>query len=63
MDSPLVQLLCRTDLEGHILSHDDIRRWSAAERKAILALGILQRIEDAEYVTCEVCPHLTPRWF
>jgi len=56
VDSPLVQLLCRTDLEGHILSHDDIRRWPAADRKAIFALGILQRIEDAEYVTCEVCP-------
>ncbi len=56
MDSPLVQLLRRTDLEGHILSHDDIRRWPATEREAIFALGILQRIEDAEYVTCEVCP-------
>ncbi|MGC8761743.1 MAG: hypothetical protein ACP5VC_17435 [Bryobacteraceae bacterium] len=56
MDSPLVQLLSRTDLEGHILSHDDIRGWPAAERAAIFALGILQRIEDAEYVTCEVCP-------
>lgn len=56
MDSPLVQLLSRTDLEGHILSHDDICRWPAAEREAIFALGILQRIEDAGHVTCEVCP-------
>jgi hypothetical protein len=56
VDSPLVQLLSRTDLEGHILSHDDIRRWPASEREAIFALGILQRIEDAGHVTCEVCP-------
>ncbi len=56
MDSPLVQLLRRTDLEGHILSYDDIRRWPGGEREAILALGILRRIEDAQYVTCEVCP-------
>lgn len=56
MDSPLVELLKRADLEGHALSHDDTRRWPAAERRAIFALGILERIEDAESVTCEVCP-------
>ncbi len=56
MDNPLVQLLRRPDLEGHALSFDDIRRWPAVESEAILALGILQRIEDAEYVMCDVCP-------
>ena len=56
MDSPLVQLLRRTDLEGHVLSYDETRRWPPVEREAILALGLLQRIEDANYVRCEVCP-------
>lgn len=56
MDGTLIQLLRRTDLEGHILSYDDIRRWPAGEREAIFALGILERIEDAGQVTCEVCP-------
>lgn len=56
MDSPLVQLLTRTDLEGYVVSYDDVRRWPAAEREELFGLGILQRIEDAEYVTCEVCP-------
>ncbi len=55
MDSPLIQLLRLTDLEGYVLSYDETRRWPAAEREQIFALGILQRVEDAEYVTCEVC--------
>lgn len=56
MDSPLVQLLRRTDLEDHVLSYDETCRWPPVEREAIFALGILQRIEDADYVRCEVCP-------
>ncbi len=57
MDSPLVQLLTRTDLEGCIVSYEDVRRWPAAEREELFQLGILRRIEDAEHVTCEVCPN------
>lgn len=56
MDSPLAQLFSRTDLAGHVIVYDETRRWPAAEREAILRLGILRRIEDADYVTCDVCP-------
>jgi len=56
LDSPLAQLFRRTDLEGHTVGCDETRRWPAAEREAIFRLGLLQRIEDAEYVACEACP-------
>lgn len=56
MDKALAQLLKRTDLVGHVITWDETRHWPAAEREAIFRLGLLRRIEDAEYATCEVCP-------
>lgn len=56
MDKPLVQLLKRTDLAGHVIAWDETRQWPAPDREAIFQLGLLRRVEDAEYVTCEVCP-------
>lgn len=56
MDSPLKQLLRRTDLAEHVIGDDETRRWPAEERAAIFKLRLLQRIEDAEYVVCDVCP-------
>jgi hypothetical protein len=51
-----VQLLRRTDLEGHTVGQDETRRWPALEGEVISRLGLLRRIEDAEYATCEACP-------
>lgn len=56
MDKPLVQLLKRTDLAGHVIAWDETRQWPAPDREAIFQLGLLRRIEDAEYVICELCP-------
>ncbi|MCC6390076.1 MAG: hypothetical protein IT167_05710 [Bryobacterales bacterium] len=55
MDSPLTQLLSRADLAGHVIGYDETRRWPAAEREAILRLGILRKATDAEYASCEIC--------
>ena len=55
MDSPLTQLLNRADLAGHVIGYDETRRWPAAEREAILRLGILRKAADAEFATCEIC--------
>lgn len=56
MDSPLTQLLSRADLTGHVVGYDEARRWPAAERDAILRIGLLRKAADAEYATCEICP-------
>lgn len=55
MDSPLTQLLSRADLDGHVICYDETRRWAAEERDAILRFGILRKVADAEYATCEIC--------
>lgn len=59
MDSALEQVLKGTNLEGHVIVYDETRQWPEAEREAIFRLGILRRIEDAEYLTCDACgdPH------
>lgn len=55
MDSPLTQLLSRADLAGHAFGYDETRRWPAAEREALLSLGILRKAGEADYSTCEIC--------
>lgn len=55
MDSLLTRLLSRADLAGHVIGYDETRQWPAAEREAILRLGILRKTADAEYATCEIC--------
>jgi len=60
VDSPLTQLLSRADLAGHVVGYDEARRWPAAERDAILRLGLLRKVADAEYATCEICPDAEP---
>lgn len=50
-----MKLLIRSDLRDHHVGYDESRYWPTRDRNWLLNLGILRRIEDAEYLACEVC--------
>lgn len=59
MRSTLEQIWIRSSMQGHVISYDETCRWPKPEREQVFSLGLLRRIEDAEWADCDACgePH------
>ncbi|MCL6508103.1 MAG: hypothetical protein K6T59_13885, partial [Bryobacteraceae bacterium] len=59
MRSTLEQIWTRSSVEGHVFTYDETFAWPKPERERVFALGLLRRIEDADWVDCDACgePH------
>ncbi len=55
MRSTLEQIWIRSSVPSHVLTYDEMRAWPKAEREQILRLGLLRRVEDAEWIDCDAC--------
>ena len=55
MRSTLEQIWIRSSVEGHVFTHDETFAWPKAERERVLALGLLRRVEDADWMECDAC--------
>lgn len=55
MRSTLEQIWIRSGVPGHVFTYDEMRAWPKAEREQVLRLGLLRRVEDAEWIDCDAC--------
>jgi hypothetical protein len=53
--STLEQIWVRSSVEGHVFTYDETFAWPKAERERVLALGLLRRVEDADWIECDAC--------
>jgi len=53
--STLEQIWIRSSVEGHVFTYDETFAWPKAERERVLALGLLRRVEDADWMECDAC--------
>jgi len=57
--SPLEAIWIRSGVPNHVFTYDETFGWPKPERELVFALGLLRRIEDADWVNCDACgePH------
>jgi hypothetical protein len=53
--STLEQIWIRSSVQGHVFTYDETFAWPKAERQQVFALGLLRRVEDADWVECDAC--------
>ena len=55
MHSTLEQIWIRSSVEGHVFAYDETFAWPKAERERVFSLGLVRRVEDADWAECDAC--------
>jgi len=55
LTSPLDRVLKRADLRDHRITYDEVYGWPKDDWKQILDLGLLQLVDEAQSLPCDVC--------
>ncbi|MFZ5926315.1 MAG: hypothetical protein ACOYX1_02595 [Acidobacteriota bacterium] len=55
MRRTLEEIWIRSSVPGHVITYEETFAWPKAERDVVFGLGLLRRVEDAEWVECDAC--------